>query len=383
MTKGERLSGRRCHAIVSTPLQYLNAMELVTALASQECYLVVLEEHYALDFFSRLPQFSRWTDVAAVPAGNPAERPEAAWRRGMKEALIDRRLHRRFIRLLKQWPRAELVVIGNPRELRHLDFAGLAGGRDILVCEDGTASLRRDVGELSLAKRLRQRLLGIDIHWLDGAWWFTAYPEAMGARRHMVNRYDYLRGLLASRRQAAGGGDDIWLLGQPLVELELLSGADYRTLVADVINQIYAGLTLQYWPHPRETVGNLAELAEIPGLDVKRHGQPVELALIAAEVLPQRVATFYSSAYRTCQAIFGDAVPFDVLEPCTANWAEGHHELSILEECYAFYRRDLKRPNSYFQQGRDRRWRELEEIHTRISVSSLSECAVAGEQALR
>ena len=372
MTNYEQLKRRRCHVIVSTPLQYLNAVELVVALECSECYLVVMEEYYTLEEFSRLPRFSRWTGVKGISVGKPLEPTAGAWRRGLREALIDRQLHRRFIRQLKRWPAADVVVMGNPVELRHHDFCGQAGGRETLVCEDGTATLRGDIIPRSRSKHLRRRLLGIDNHVMDAVWWFTAYPEAMDGRRHIVNSYAYLRSQLASRRQREGGSDGAWLLGQPLAEFNVLDFSSYLALVQGIAEQVYAGQALKYWPHPRESQENLAELDKIPGVEVVRRSQPIELELMQAKIMPERVATLYSSAYQTCQAIFGDTVPFDVLEPCYSHWPSGESEVSVMKEFYALCRQDLRHPNRLWAQGRDNRWSLLNYIDsTKESVHSI------------
>lgn len=359
MTNHEYLKGRRCHAIVSTPLQYLNAMELVVALECSERYLVVLEEHYVLEDFSELPQFSEWTEVMGVSVGKPLKSPAGGWRRGLKEALVDRRLHRRLGRLLKRWPTADLVVIGNLGELRHRDFCSQAEGREVLVCEDGTATLCGDAIGLSRSKRLRRRLLGIDDYGTSAIWWFTAYPEAMAERRHIVNNYAYLRSQLASRRQRERGSGGIWLLGQPLAEINVLDFSAYFALVQGVAEQVYAGQVLKYWPHPRESQENLAELDRIPDVEVMHRSQPIELELMKAKVMPERVATFYSSAYQTCQAIFGDTVPLDILEPCYSHWPSSGNEVSILKEFYVLCRQNLRQPNRLWTQQQDHRWRMM------------------------
>lgn len=373
ITSCDQLKGRRCHVIVSTPLQYLNAVELVTALECSERYLVVMEEYFTLEDFSRLPRFSEWTAVKGIHVSKPLPPPAGSLRRGLKEALVDRQLHRRFTRQLTHWPETDLVVMGNLRELRHHGFCGLAGGQETLICEDGTASLHGDSVERSRSKRLRRRLLGIEDHGMDAAWWFTAYPEAMGERRHIINRYTDLRSQLASRRRRGGGGDGVWLLGQPLAEINVLDFSVYLALVQGVVEQVYVGQALKYWPHPRESQENLVELDKIPGVEVMRRSQPIELELMKAKAMPERVVTFYSSAYQTCLAIFGDTVPFDILEPCYSYWPSDGVEVSILKEFYALCRQKLRHPNRFWTQGRDDSWRLLNGTHfPKESVPSAS-----------
>ncbi|MDI5934161.1 hypothetical protein [Halomonas kalidii] len=353
------LLGRRCGVVISTPLQYLNALELVEGLGCRERYLVILKQHYSEHDYLDLPGFSRWARIDIVSAdtllfytrlGQPL--------RCLADMLNDFSVHQRIARVLPQWPAMELFVIGNPHEVLHQDFASLGGGQQVLICDDGTTSLAGPWIR-SRCKWLRRRLLGISPRLLEDAWHFTAYPATPQEGRVLHNRYAYLRSLLAGRSQDRQAPGEIWFLGQPLVEFGVTTLTAYAKLVQGIRESLYADQRIRYWPHPRESEDNLARLADITGVEVASRAGPIELVLARQPTPPDRVATLYSSAYQTCHLIFGGAVAFDIFEPHEDHWHPEHSEVRIMRDCYAYFRRHVQAPHRLFCQDPACSWRRV------------------------
>ncbi|EPC04197.1 hypothetical protein L861_02470 [Litchfieldella anticariensis FP35 = DSM 16096] len=350
------LHGRRCHVMVSTPLQYLNAKELVELLGSRERYLVILEQHYRHRDFVDLPGIANWTRIDTVKAGRllPHVRLSPLLR-CLADVLADVATHRRIAQMLIRWPTSELLVIGNPNEVLHLDFASQGGGQELLICDDGTSTLS-GFADRSRSKWLRRRLLGIRRTLLDNAWQFTAYADVRPGTRTLHNTYDYLRSYVMKRSPGGGAARDIWFLGQPLVEFGVTSLSAYLELVQSIRSGAYAEQRVLYWPHPRECRDNLARLASATGMEVVSRSGPIELELVRQPLPPARVATLYSSAYQSCYAIFGDAVAFDVFEPHQDYWQSGHSEVRIMRDCYAYFRSHVRPPHRFFRQENTHDW---------------------------
>lgn len=356
------LVGGRCGVVISTPLQYLNALELVEELGCRERYLVILTQPYTQQDFVELPGFSSWTRIDTFSAGRllPGARLSFSLR-CLVEVLADAAVHRRVARQLRQWPAMELFVIGNPHEVLHQDFAARGGGQQVLICDDGTTTLAGPRIR-SRCKWLRRRLLGISPRLLENAWYFTAYPEIQQGGRVLHNRYAYLRSLLAGRSQDREAPGEIWFLGQPLVEFGVTTLTAYAKLVRGIRESVYADQRVRYWPHPRESEDNLARLADIVGVEVASRAGPIELVLARQPTPPARVATLYSSAYQTCHTIFGGAVAFDIFEPHEDHWHPAHSEVRVMRDCYAYFRRHVQAPHRLFYQDPTRAWCRIEPV---------------------
>ncbi|RTR05344.1 hypothetical protein [Halomonas nitroreducens] len=348
---------RTVGVIVSTPLQYLNALELVEELACRERYLAIQEAFYNLLDFADLPGFASWRRVEVVPAGTQLPEQRAGrYVRCLVDLLTDRQAHRRIGLMLEDWPPLELVVIGNPYEVIHQDFAAQSAADELLICDDGTASAVFDPAVNSRSRQLRKRMIGIRHDPLAHAWWYTAYPQGRRQHRLLLNTYSYLRAQVSRRYDSSRGADDIWFLGQPLVEFGVISATAYAELIRSIATNVYRGRRLRYLPHPREWPTCLGSLAAAAGIELAKRSGPVEIELIRCECPPARVGMLYSSAFQTCHTIFAGAVPFDVFEPDERQLKPCNGETRIMRDCYAYFRAHVRDPHRFFHQDAALDW---------------------------
>lgn len=152
--------------------------------------------------------------------------------------------------------------------------------------------IRRDV---SVAKRLRASVLG-EQAFRDGRLvWFTAYADspdysAAGIRR-TANDWHWLR----SRFRDKPVSTESMIVGQPLVEIGMVSRRGYTQAVAEVASRATAGSAI-YIPHRREEISVVAEFAKEMGVSVALPDLPLELWLAAQPHVPAEVFGFSSSA---------------------------------------------------------------------------------------
>lgn len=348
---------RTVGVIVSTPLQYLNALELVEELACRERYLAIQEAFYNLLDFADLPGFTSWRRVEVVSAGTRLpEQRTGRYVRCLVDLVADRQAHRRIGHVLEDWPPLEMAVIGNPYEVIHQDFVVQSGADELLICDDGTASAVFDPAVNSRSRQLRKRMIGIRHDPLAHAWWYTAYPQGRRQHRLLLNTYSYLRSQVSRRHDRSPGPDAIWFLGQPLVEFGVMSASAYAELIRGIGTHVYRGRRLRYLPHPREWSTCLDSLAAATGVELARRSGPVEIEMIRCECPPARVGMLYSSAFQTCHTIFAGAIPFDVFEPDERHLKPCNGETRIMRDCYAYFREHVRAPHRFFRQDAGLDW---------------------------
>ncbi|MBZ9538049.1 hypothetical protein KGQ90_03705 [Modicisalibacter tunisiensis] len=351
----ERVAG----AVVATPLQYLNALELVEALACRQRYLVIQEAFYRRSDFADLPGFSDWQRVDVIPADRPTPR-SGRYARFVIDLVADFVAHRRVGRVFNDWPVLDQAIIGNPHEVLQQDFASRSGAGDLLICEDGTSSAVFDPSVESRSRRLRRRVLGVRDDLLDHVWWYTAYPQGRRSQRLLLNTYAFLRSQLSQRCATSREDSEIWFLGQPLVEFGVMSAVAYADVIRSIARDVYPGRRLRYLPHPREWPDCLARLEADTGVTLARRSGPVEIELIRCARPPARVGMLYSSAFQTCHTIFAGAIPFDVFEPGAWELAPDNGETRIMRDCYAYFREHVRPPHHFFHQDASLGWARLE-----------------------
>lgn len=86
--------------------------------------------------------------------------------------------------------------------------------------------------------------------------------------------------------------NDIFFIGQPLVEVNFVSKQDYLKFLKLIIND-YSHSHFTYIPHPRETNENLQEISAITR--VQRYDVIFEEFYKNSEVVPGKIISFYSS----------------------------------------------------------------------------------------
>lgn len=115
----------------------------------------------------------------------------------------------------------------------------------------------------------------------------------------LVNDYRCLR---ARTQQLPSNGED-WIIGQPLVENQVMTVGD----VTNMIDQVAGALRNPvYVCHPNERPEVIAHIAS--GLEVRRHALPLEIEVLRGTTRPASLSGFYSSGLVQPMFVMGDHI---------------------------------------------------------------------------
>lgn len=154
------------------------------------------------------------------------------------------------------------------------------------------------------------------------------------------NNYSYIKSQLSSKSNESLSQYDVVFLGQPLVQMALLTSEQYSRYILEYINKYTSCYTHQivYIPHPaEETEQSLSE--EIRSvINIKRLDLPIELYLIASSTLQKKkVVGFYTSAL----VVLKQMIPCNIIDVFSIYVNEIEkivdvNEKRILEDAYGF-----------------------------------------------
>lgn len=307
--------------IVSSPLQYLNAVEQRAAMGEGPADLLLIgDRHGAADVVGALiRRRAPWRRIL-THARRP--RPPRLAPRLLKDAL-DAAHRASLLRLARGLAGAdyESVVIGDYRNVSQRLVAARTPHRLFVLLDDGSvtpqaAAFRADP---ETAPEPRQ----FDLSWFrtrtaralcgdpplpapEAATFFTIYGALIAGRlrpgdRIVANAYP----VWTEGAQTKPRGGATWLLGADHAEAGITSRDAYRRLIlggAAKLRESGAGPIL-YRAHRGEQPAKVEALAREAGFKIGRSPAPVELDYIDAAERPARVAVIASSAADTLAVI--------------------------------------------------------------------------------
>lgn len=301
--------------IVSSPLQYMNAVEQ-RRLEDREADLVLIGDRHgagatvdilmarqapwrAVHRHGRRPRPARWVPKHARDA------LDALHRSGLK----------RLARRLGQAPRRQ-VVFGDYRNVSQRVLVSLMRAEETVLLDDGSvtpqaAAYRADPERAPEPGQF-------DLGWFRTAFarsMFGEYVPADPLRLTFFSIYEpVMRERLAEPDRVVGHAYDawrrggpgrrgrtIWLLGSDHAEAGICTFEDYRGVIlrAAAKLRLEGGAELLYRPHRGEAPDKVARIATEAGLAVVRTGAPIELDYLDAAEKPALVAAIASSALDT------------------------------------------------------------------------------------
>lgn len=307
--------------IVSSPLQYMNAVEQRASMGGGPADLVLIgDRHGASGVIEALMRrHAPWRETHFHPR---RPRPPRFAPRLVKDALDA--LHRASLEKLARTFSGrtyDSVVIGDYRNVSQRLIAARAPHRRFVLLDDGSvtpqaAAFRADP---ATAPEPRQ----FDLRWFRGAAakallgdaplaepdeaiFFTIYRALLAGRirpgdRTVTNAYAVWRSGASEKPRGA----ETWLLGSDHAEAGICPAGAYRRLVLNGVAALRsekAGPIL-YRPHRGESREKVEALAREAGLMLGTSDAPVEIDYLDADARPARVAVVASSAADTLSVI--------------------------------------------------------------------------------
>jgi hypothetical protein len=115
------------------------------------------------------------------------------------------------------------------------------------------------------------------------------------------NDYGYLRSKITGRVQKK----QVYFLGGCLPDLGIVTEQFYLSSLSTVAEH-FAGQSIVYFPHRREDPVRLQKIQERCQCEIRSLDVPFEQFLLTAEILPEVIASFYSTALDSCRLLFRD-----------------------------------------------------------------------------
>jgi hypothetical protein len=309
--------------VVSSPLQYMNAVEWRRRTAGRHADLVLIGDRAggdaaiaelmlrdpglwrAIHRHPGRPRLPRWLPASLRDAA------DAQHRAGLE----------RLARSLSR-PGYRRLVFGDYRNASQRALVAKIPHRDLILVDDGSVTpqvARFRAGRADTPEPERFRL-----NWFrtsvgralfgdekladpDRLTFFTIYGRLID--RTLAPGDRILAHAFEGWRAAAGSrapGDEIWLLGANHVEARIASAADYRRLILSGVAALRAegfGGPILYRPHRGEDPAAARRLAAAAGLQLAPGTLPVEAVLLEAERRPAAVLVVASSAADTLAVI--------------------------------------------------------------------------------
>jgi hypothetical protein len=305
--------------LVGAPHQLLNALEARNSLGFTHNHLVVsLSETYSRAAFEPMLREYSWDHVEFVNAiqARPFVRTcskSSPWLQRILWVCDSYGQRVQLDRIARRVHRPDRVVLGNYGMIYMRHFANRVGSSEILLLDDGTATLGfnqerkrlstgepRSDGKQARRQRIRKRL-GFDSSPLAKVTYFTTYDfDVVHPDSIIKNSYTFLRGLAASHAAL----DEVFFCGQPLVEDGLLTMDSFLAQVRRV-KAHYGNANLVYLPHKRERSEKVSILQSELRLALRSFDVPIEYQMSARGTRPKILASFFSSALENSRIIFG------------------------------------------------------------------------------
>lgn len=302
--------------IVSSPLQYMNAIEHRFAAGAPSDLVLIGDRHGNQEAIDRL--MSRRSGWREVHRHGRRPRPSKltplfvrdlldAGHRASLERLAEKLAGRRYRR----------VAIGDYRNVSQRMLAANVAAREFVLLDDGSvtpqsAAFRADRGRAPEPRQfnltwfrtaLARKVFGENLPpEPPSVTFFTIYGPLLKDRlapadRLTVNGYDTWREASAERPR----GTAVWMLGSDHAEAGICTPESYRSLVLGAARSLRAAGhgPLHYRPHRGENRDKAAALAQECGMSLGASSVPVELDYLDAGERPALVAAFASSAVDT------------------------------------------------------------------------------------
>jgi len=336
-----------CAAVVKTPLQLINASEYIFKHGLEGSLLIIMRnsQKWGREFFDSVPSTKLWKKVVYFDF-NSGLFVKLGRVKKLKnlDLMVDDLRFKFFIKTqLSNHLSCQTLLVGNPRDLWVGHLAKTIRAEEIIDCEDGAASLVQSRNRSGIWK-FRERAFGFNSRNASVDRLFTSYDEmALSDQKITINQYYFVRSLIKEKQLTSS--EVVWFIGQPLVELDLLTFDLYYKIISE-IKAHYAGKKLFYFPHPGENSKKVKVLCSKLEMGVMVPDSVLEVSVLKAQETPQGMAFLYSSAIATSQRIYGDNIRLDVYKP-DYRYFSSKMKVDVYEDVYGWLKGFIKPPHRF------------------------------------
>lgn len=319
--------------VVETLLQTINAIEARRYFNENNNILIVLYSvPFPKDAFLPLINQDDWASITFFEISNRIYRVEQQEKRAWIIEIIKEHCNtfRQFQRraaldnIMKAYQEVDTLFLGNYLigHMRH--FANKIKYKKLVALDDGTDTLR--INELRITNitnisnkqkvsiwktfkgYMRQRYIEWDSSEASSIIFFSTYDLNVRKGDILIkNNFLYLKSQLQSQQV----NDEVYFLGQPLVEDGYITNKCFYRYLSG-IKFYFKNQKIVYLPHKRESEESVSQICENFDFQVRKFKVPIEINLLNAKQRPIILASFFSSALDNCRLIFGDILTIKV-----------------------------------------------------------------------
>lgn len=296
--------------IISSPLQYINALEAKHHFGfdAQECVLCICESNMKNRMqLLNIINAEDWGAIHFIPQ------------------VLNKYLfwmpYKIFDLILKEIGRISYVFIGEYRNEFIKYYAVASKSKKIFLLDDGNATISicklRAAGmewtpnhvRPSILYSMSLRLMGIKPQRIETLNYFTVYNLTPRHGESVVkNSFNFIKRKLSDGMTTVD--KKVYFLGTELdsaYPIPIVKNEEYMKLMV-MVREYFKDLDIVYFPHRSEPDEKLNTLENELNIHVQRIDVPIEIYLTKNAVYPKILAGFYSTAFDNLKIIFPNVV---------------------------------------------------------------------------
>lgn len=303
-------------AVVITPLQLINATEYLSGCGAVSSKLIVLNNsaRWSKGFLEKRYILDKWSEVILFnQKGSQFTKPKSRVLKKTLEFIEDFRFKRFWIRILNEVERCDFFIIGNSRDQWMRHAANSLEYKYLIECDDGVRVLIEDFSP-GILWSIKRKIFRFNCRAPEIDILFTAFRvEEYNKARIVTNDYDHIRGLLKQIEEKKS--NEVWFIGQPLVEIGLMNIEKYTLLISSILNGYSREIKFRYASHPVEDLKKVERLCELLSMNKHVSSGSLEVDMLSEAQTPRGLILLYSSAGVTIKKIFGENVNVTAYQP--------------------------------------------------------------------
>lgn len=291
--------------IVGSPLQLLNAIEAKYFFGGEENILIM--KHF------KDPRNNQPMEALLVMAN---------WSKiihlkhyGFKRTLLNDFYQLR--KILKEYVKYDKLFIGDYTPINVRIFAANIAANEVFLLDDGMVSIHIQKNYLhsnlpyihnnledTLKRFVAKWIFGLENRIKEKIHLFTCFSLLPYPWQKVIkNDYSFLKSIIEKQNQQVVEKEKIFFIGAPLVEERIVS-VDYFMKMMKKIKLYYDNKEIIYIPHRHESVGKLHIIDNIPGFDIIRMDNIIEISFVKKKIIPSHIASFYSTSLTTLSHLY-------------------------------------------------------------------------------
>lgn len=215
-----------------------------------------------------------------------------------------------LVQLLRQ-TQYDFVFCGDFSSSMKLILANVKKNQ-VFLLDDGATTINRYLYDLNqdinnkktptkLIRELRFNICGLKTKVVDVINLFTSYKFIPKSNEQII--FNDLKFFQSGLLKNSLADESVYLLGQPLREINIVSNDVYLDSIAKIIKH-YQDKNIIYIPHRAETLLDGLKLLEGDTFKIKNIELPIELYFLQHNIYPKYICSFWSSALFTLNILY-------------------------------------------------------------------------------